>query len=400
MKMLPPWLMATALCCLLACKGETPTDPDAEPFLLLQNVQMPEGDGPAELAFTFRLSAAGESEVRFQYETVAGTATPGEDFVAVPPTTLTIPPGQTQAVATLQILGDSLRERDEDFLIRISAVSGARTAGSEATVQLLNDDTFVPGTDEPGIGYISPTTYDGYQLLWEDAFRGTELNTDDWNYELGDGCPNLCGWGNNELQYYTDRSENVRLEGGKLIIEARQESLGGRNYTSARITTQGKQALRLGRVDIRAKLPAGQGIWPALWMLGENITTVGWPACGEIDIMEMVGHEPSTVHGTIHWDNAGQHSYFGLGTTLDDGSFQDEYHVFSITWDNEKIVWYVNNEPFHEANIQAATMSELRGSFFFIFNIAVGGNWPGNPNATTVFPQEMVVDYIRVFEKE
>ncbi|RMG68708.1 MAG: glycosyl hydrolase family protein [Bacteroidetes bacterium] len=396
MKVLVPCLLAFALV-WIGCKSDQ-VDPASPPFLILKDVSIEEGSEPFILNVEATLTEASGEAVTLQYETEAGKALAGEDFVAVAPTTVTIPAGVTAVNLPIEILGDTLRETDEDFLVRISGVSGARTAGTEFTVTLRNDDTFVPGEDEPGIGYLSPMTYPDYDLVWEDAFKGSTLNTDDWNYELGDGCPNLCGWGNNELQYYTDRPENIRLEGGKLIIEARQEFLSGSNYTSARITTQGKQSFRFGRVDIRAKLPEGQGIWPALWMLGESITTVGWPDCGEIDIMELVGHEPSTVHGTIHYDDAGDYKYFGLGTTLDDGSFQDEYHVFSITWDAERIRWYVNNEQFHEANIQSTTMGEFRSPFFLIFNVAVGGNWPGFPDATTQFPQQMVVDYVRVFE--
>ena len=135
------------------------------------------------------------------------------------------------------------------------------------------------------------TTYPGYNLAWSDEFNGAALNQADWNYEVGDGCPNVCGWGNNELEWYT-AGDNLYMQDGKMIIEARAESKGGKNYTSTRITTQNKKTFTFGRIDIRAKVPKGKGVWPALWMLGSNITTVSWPKCGEMDIMELLGQEP------------------------------------------------------------------------------------------------------------
>ncbi len=250
----------------------------------------------------------------------------------------------------------------------------------------------------PDMGYVTPLHYDGWELVWHDEFDGNTINTSDWVFETGDGCPNLCGWGNNELQYY--RSQNAWVENGILTIEARRESAGNRQYTSARMKTQGKQSFQYGRIDIRALLPKGQGIWPALWMLGNDITTVGWPRCGEIDIMEMVGGSgrERTVHGTLHWDFNG-HAQAGGSYTKPSGTFYHEYHVFSIIWDEEVIRWFVNDTQFYQIDITPGHMSEFHQEFFFIFNVAVGGNWPGNPNETTVFPQQMRVDYVRVFQQ-
>lgn len=253
----------------------------------------------------------------------------------------------------------------------------------------------------PETGFESPTSYEGYRLVWSDEFDGNTLSSD-WVFDMGDGCPNLCGWGNNELQSYT--RDNVRVENGHLIIQARRESSGGREFTSSRIKTQGRQSFKFGRIDIRAALPKGQGIWPALWMLGDNINQVGWPRCGEIDIMEMIGGSANgrdnTVHGTVHWDNNGSHAEFGGSVTLQEGIFNDNFHVFSIIWDESKIVWLLDDEQYHEIDTSPSGLDEFRESFFFLFNIAVGGNWPGNPDNTTSFPQQMVVDYVRVFQKE
>jgi len=250
----------------------------------------------------------------------------------------------------------------------------------------------------PEDGYVTPLSYQGYSLVWNDEFEGNSINSNYWVFETGTGCPHLCGWGNNELQHY--RAENAWVSGGVLTIEARNEPFQGSQYTSARMKTQGKKSFKYGRVDIRALLPKGQGIWPALWMLGNNITSVGWPACGEIDIMEMIGGSgrENRVHGTVHWDNNG-HVNAGGFYTRPSGTFADEFHVFSIIWDETQIRWFVNDIQYYVINITPGHMTEFHQEFFFLFNVAVGGNWPGNPNSTTNFPQKMKVDYIRVFQR-
>ncbi|HSV89442.1 MAG TPA: glycoside hydrolase family 16 protein [Bacteroidales bacterium] len=247
-------------------------------------------------------------------------------------------------------------------------------------------------------GFISPLSYEGYNLVWQDEFNGTTIDPDYWVFETGTGCPNLCGWGNNELQFY--RSQNAWVSNGTLIIEARRESIQGSAFTSARMKTQGRKSFQYGRIDIRALLPKGQGMWPALWMLGNNITTVGWPRCGEIDIMEMVGGQgrENTVHGTIHWFTD-RHVFTGRGFTLSQGTFYQRYHVFSLIWDQSFVRFLVDNVQFHQIDITPDHMTEFHHEFFFIFNIAVGGNWPGSPDATTIFPQQMRVDYVRVFQR-
>lgn len=230
-------------------------------------------------------------------------------------------------------------------------------------------------------------------LVWSDEFNGATLDESSWTRETGGG-----GWGNNELQYYTDRTVNSYLENGVLVIKAMQESYGGRNYTSARLKTQGKKFFKYGKIEARMRLPYGQGIWPAFWTLGESISSVGWPACGEIDIMEMLGHESFKSYGTTHWNNNGQHAYQGGSYSLSSGTFSDSYHLFSIIWDEQSIRWYVDNNLFYTISITSPSMSELRENHFIILNVAVGGNWPGYPDPTTVFPQYMYVDYVRVYK--
>ncbi|MCG8569677.1 MAG: carbohydrate binding domain-containing protein [Spirochaetes bacterium] len=250
---------------------------------------------------------------------------------------------------------------------------------------------------------IDEDATENWELVWSDEFNGASVDTANWTFEIGNGhYNNNPGWGNNELQYYTDN--NTSIENGNLVIEAREERIsdatGTYDYTSTRMITQDKYEFTFGRVEIRAKLPKGQGIWPALWMLGADIDTNPWPNCGEIDIMELIGNKPSVVHGTVHGPVSGGGGV-GSGYTLDDGTdFSDGFRIFSMEWDEDEVEFYLDDVLFHVVN-----MNEIGGTdwvfdhdHFFIFNIAVGGNWPGYPDATTVFPQKMYVDYIRVYQ--
>jgi beta-glucanase (GH16 family) len=248
-----------------------------------------------------------------------------------------------------------------------------------------------------GEGYSTPINYQGMNLVWNDEFNGGALNTQDWSFDLGNGCPDLCGWGNNELEYY--RKENCWVGNGVLTIEARKEDYQGFNYTSSKILTRGSQNFQFGRIDIRALLPQGQGIWPALWMLGSNISSVGWPKCGEIDIMEMAGGggRENKVTANVFWDDNGKRDDV-KSYTLPSGTFADEYHVFSLIWDQNEINWLVNDIKYHTVDITPETKNELRNPFFIILNVAVGGNYPGNPDATSIYPTQMKVDYVRVFQ--
>ena len=244
----------------------------------------------------------------------------------------------------------------------------------------------------PTTGYTTPIVQSGYSLVWNDEFDGSVLSSS-WTFDIGTG---NGGWGNNELQNYTN--QNYNMNAGYLEIFAKEES--PQNYSSTRIKTQGLESWQYGRIDIRAAVPHGQGIWPALWMLGDNIQTDGWPECGEIDIMEMIGGaglNDRTVHGTGHWYSNG-HATYGNSTSLASGKLADEFHVYSIIWDQNSIKWLFDDVQYNELSTTASDMTEFHQNYFFIFNVAVGGNWPGSPNAATAFPQSMFVDYVRVFQ--
>ena len=243
----------------------------------------------------------------------------------------------------------------------------------------------------------------GYELVWNDEFNGTHIATVRWEHEV-----NGWGGGNNELQYYTDRPENSYVENGLLYIVARKEEYTGpdgtRQYTSARMRTLNIGDWQYGRFDIRAKMPVGQGMWPAIWMLPTEWIYGGWAASGEIDIMEYLGHEPNKVYGTLHYGGTPPDNvHSGTSYTLPNGTFAAGFHLFTLEWDTTEFRWYVDGD-LYQTQKEWYTQNQMYPApfdqkFHLLLNVAVGGNWPGNPDDTTVFPQMMVVDYVRVFKK-
>lgn len=225
-----------------------------------------------------------------------------------------------------------------------------------------------------------------WQLVWQDEF--TNGIGPDWVFETGNG-----GWGNNELQYY--RQQNATVENGNLVITAKRESFGGSNYTSARMKTQGRKSWKYGKIEARIAMPSFQGIWPAFWMLGDNISSVGWPSCGEIDIMEHVNGGGQVV-GTVHWEQNGHASYSGYTDTN-----ITTYHLYTVEWDENLIKWFVDGVKYHEVNIAGGVngTSEFHNNFFILLNLAVGGNWPGFNIDNNGFPARMLIDYVRVYQK-
>ena len=316
------------------------------------------------------LSFESDSPVSVDYITADSTAIAGKDYVAVTSGTLTFQPGELVKGITINVLPDTAGKKDVYFTIKFSNPVNGKLSKSGITVKILNVDF--------------------KNLAWSEEFETFALNTTIWNYEQGAG-----GWGNNELQTYTNSSANVNLDTGYLHITVLNPSPG--SYTSARINTHGKKQFTYGRIDIRAKLPEGQGIWPALWMLGSNFVAVGWPRCGEIDIMELLGHQPSVSHGAVHW-NANGHISRTNSFSLANDKFSSGFHVFSIVWTPNRLVWMVDRQQFFSLNRSEIPEFPFDLPQFIICNVAVGGNWPGSPDQTTLFPQHMIVDYIKVYQ--
>lgn len=253
--------------------------------------------------------------------------------------------------------------------------------------------------------------FEKWELIWSDEFDGSTLDASKWTAEIGNGAEkSVPGWGNNELQYYTDSPENVSLDDGKLIIRAQKEvksfSVNGQDYTtdytSARLITEGKFSVSYGKIEARMKVPSGQGFWPAFWMLGDDIGEVGWPACGEIDILEYIGSKPTEVHGTVHGPITGGP---GIHQKIDTGiDMSLDFHTYAIEWDEDEVEFYVDGLLYHVVNKDEVDLEQgptewvFDHPHFLILNLAVGGTWPGAPNSETVFPSQLEVDYVRVYK--
>ena len=243
-----------------------------------------------------------------------------------------------------------------------------------------------------------------WELSWQDEFDqpdGSRPNPAKWTYDLGGN-----GWGNRELEAYTDREKNAHIERGTLVITALREHFTGsdgtaRDYTSARLKTIGHFSQKYGRFEARIKVPQGQGMWPAFWMLGDDIARVGWPQCGEIDVMENVGKEPGMVHGSLHGSDRGTLPKDLMQTfALPAGqSFSDDFHIFAVEWQPEQIRFFVDSSLYASFDPRTSDHASwvFDHPFFIVLNLAIGGDWPGSPDATTQFPRSMLVDYVRVY---
>lgn len=391
MKTMPSFLAVAALIFFSGCKQD-------EAPVVVPEIQFPidisglENEENRFFEFPLVMNQSTTRDVIVYFETRPITAEENSDYIPVQDS-LIIRCGTASATISVEIVVDEFTEEDEQFRVVITGTSGAFLVGGvqEATGTILNDDTLIGVTDA---GYVSAESYPGKSLVWSDEFNEASIDLQNWTYDLG-----ASGWGNQELQNYTSNDENSYVSNGNLFIVAKEEGI---HYTSARMKSVGLQEFQYGRIDVRAILPFGQGIWPAIWMLGANFPTSGWPSCGEIDIMELVGSSPSTVHGTIHFGaDWTQHNYVGQGTSLPSGeTFADEFHVFSIDWNEDGITWFIDDQPFYSvtSTVTGGQPYPFDNPFFFILNVAVGGQWPGYPDATTTFPQFMAVDYVRVFQ--
>jgi len=257
---------------------------------------------------------------------------------------------------------------------------------------------------------LQPPPPASYKLSWSDEFNGADGSSPDsskWTYDTGVGGN---GWGNNELETYTNRTKNAQIQGGNLVITTVKETYADpsdgvmRNYTSARLKTQNLFSQAYGRFEARIKIPAGQGMWPAFWMLGNDIGTVGWPKCGEIDIMENIGKEPGIVHGSLHGPSTvARTSDASAPFSLPAGqNFAADFHLYAVEWEPGTVRFYVDSNlyaTFNSSQWPAGGTWAFDHPFFIILNVAVGGDWPGAPDNSTIFPQQMLVDYVRVYSK-
>ena len=369
------------------------------PKLSVDDISMQEGSGgTGTVEINCRLDHGYSQAITVSWSTVEGTAKAGQDFTAVSGQTITFQPNETSKKIIVTIVADDLKEADETFQVRLSNPVNVLLLKETVNIELKNDDTKIGFANT---GYDAPGSYPGYTLTWSDEFNGTTLSTTDWSYDSGDGCPGLCGWGNNELEYYTAPPNNLIFQDGKMIIEARAETFGGKNYTSTKIKTQGKKTFRFGRIDIRAILPKTKGLWPAFWLLPQSNVYGNWPTSGEIDMMEQIGSEPAKVLGTAHYGPGPGSTYISRNYSLSGSDFNAAFHVFSLEWTQDQIKWYVDNNLFStvsKADLGANTYP-FNEQFYLIVNLAIGGNLPGAPDTSTLLPQWLIVDYIRVYQQ-
>lgn len=240
----------------------------------------------------------------------------------------------------------------------------------------------------------------GPQLVWSDEFHGSEIDPSRWNVYVGDGCPGLCGFGNNELQYYSDRPENVKVENGKLIITALRDSHRTRDYSSAKLLTQGIEDWKYGRIEVMAKLPSGRGTWPAIWMLPERNKYGNWPRSGEIDIMEHVGFNPGMIYGTVHTQSFNHMRRTEKNDSILISDAAERFHLYTIEWSEDKIDWFVDDQLYHTFDNTGKNSDDwpFDQPFHLILNLAVGGSWGGKMGVDdSIWPQSMEVDYVRVY---
>ncbi|NQT27301.1 family 16 glycosylhydrolase [candidate division KSB1 bacterium] len=244
-----------------------------------------------------------------------------------------------------------------------------------------------------------------YEMVWSDEFEGTELDDSKWEHMLGNGTDYglPAGWGNNEREWYLE--DNATIENGNLVITAREETHSGCDYTSSRIRTKEMGDWTYGRFEFRAKMPVGKGLWAALWLMPTDNLYGGWAASGEVDIVEFLGHETNKVHGTLHYGGSWPQNAQSTGsTTLSEGSFAEEFHEFVMEWEEGVFHWFVDSVLYQTKTSWYSTNGDFPAPFdqrfHLLINLAVGGNWPGYPDATTTFPQTLEVDYVRVYQKE
>lgn len=315
------------------------------------------------------------------------------------------PNGDGSGQAIIQVSAtDAVRyaiKIDNNPLINSNSGSVSYTFNDDGTNTYLVSAFAYSSTDNSISTFESVTVFvgndAGYQLIWSDEFdESGEINPSYWTYDLGDGCSiNLCGWGNGESQYYTDRSENVQVENGLLKIIAKKENYAGSEYTSARIKTKDLFDFKYGKVEIRARLPESQGTWPALWMLGSNIDAVSWPACGEIDIMEQRGWDKDNILGTCHWLNPSTNANASYGEQTSVSTSTSEFHVYKLEWTENSIKISVDDTEYYELAYDPTFPFDKE--FFLIFNVALGGTLGGTIDSS--FTSDMMeIDYVRVYQ--
>ncbi len=348
-----------------------------------------EGTGENKmLDVTVTLSPAADVPVTITYSTVDSTAVGNKDFIPITDATLVFQPGETSKTIQVEIISDSVIEFTEAFKIQINSVQNAEGSGLSLPITIYDDDSL--DITQVADGFISPDSYRNMYLFYDDEFNDSSVNINKWSYDVGEGI-----WAD-QWQEYTSNPDNIRESGGLLKITARNNS---GHYTSGRINSASTHPFKYGLVEIRAKFPKGTGLWPSVWLLGSSYNGTNWPLCGEMDIATLKGQVPGQMIGSAFYDitdpvrKDGFYTLPGYGET-----FADEFHVFSILWQQDKIDWYVDNKKYLELNKSELGSGWPFNDYFGLYiSFAVGGSFVGPPNDSTVFPQTFELDYVRGF---
>jgi beta-glucanase (GH16 family) len=375
--------------CILLQGCQNGNDVTATPVVTTDAVSEFRKTVDTDFEFKISIPHASASDVSVDYVTSDGTAVAGIDFIFTSGTAV-IPAGSLSSIVKVKVKGDSLRRDFQVFHLNVNHPVNCTIADTDAIGKIENRDGLYFPVDSAGYH----TSDSHLTLVWSDEFNGRSIDETKWSFDIGNN-----GWGNHELQYYTNRTQNAFVSSGNLIIEARKENYYGDfgDFTSARLTTMGKKNFKYGRIEIRAKVPGVEGFMSALWMMGSNVGSVGWPGCGEIAIMQLP-HSENVVYSTLRWGDSPT-SVHQAGNNRSLGVVNENpFHVFTASWDANDIAMYVDDSMvFHKATGEGGS-PPFDHDFFLIFNLAVGGDWPGPPNATTQFPQRLVIDYVRVFQ--
>jgi len=374
------------LCLFQGCREEN----DFVPAATIHSISDYRQKVDADFEFVISIPHASTSDALIDYATSDGTAIAGVDYTSVSGTA-TIPAGSVSTNIKVKVKGDSLRMNSQNFYLHLSNPKNCTIVIERVAAVIINDGLYFPVDNT---GYTTPDSYPDYTLAWSDEFNAKSIDENSWTFEQGNN-----GWGTHELGYYTNRTQNAFMSLGNLIIEARKEEYFGAEFTSARITTKGKKSFKYGRIDIRAKISTPNGAMSSLRMMGSNIDTIGWPNCGEIDIMQLP-HIEYYAYNTLHWSDSltAAPRQFGVNNWFGGIGGDSKFYVFTAVWNADHIEMYIDDNLTFEMNTHGRSLP-FNNDFFFIFNVSVGGDWPGTPPPTAQFPQRMVVDYVRVFQK-
>ncbi len=368
-----------------------------KPVLTLKPVVVHEGNNEINsIDIEVALDQSSSLPVTIKWGTESLTAIEDQDFIPVYGQETIIPPGQTKIILPISIINDDHLEFIETFNIVLLEAENAEIMSQNASVTIIDDDRYQPEMADDG--YITPLQYPDMHLTWHEEFEGTTVETDHWNFDAANGFPLNCGWGLDELGKYTGDQEHLKVKDGKLMITAtRDESTG--TYRTSRINTKEKVSITYGRLDIRSRIPEVAGLAAIFWLIGADMDEVGLPACGEIDILKFAGKAPEKISGGLVFENDGE-EHLGQSYNKSSVSLSNQYHIYSIIWEENRIRWFFDYYPYFEVRRDDFSHFKIfEKPFFLTINLAIGGEYAGAPDSSSSFPTDLEIDYIRLYQR-